>query len=77
MMKVETILRITREHEFGMARNAKESLCLLISRAVRSGDIDGLAELIGDDEKIIARTAINAYQNKNKTHHTEYNEEVA
>lgn len=77
MMKVETILRITREHEFGMARNAKESLCLLISRAVRSGDIDGLAELIGDDEKTMSRTAINAYQNKNKTHHTEYNEEVA
>lgn len=76
-MKIETILRITREYEFGMARNPKESLCLLISRAVRSGDIDGLAELIGDEEKTAARTAISTYQNKNKANHAEYNEEVA
>lgn len=63
-MKIETVLKITREWEFAMARNAKESLCVLISSAVRNGDVGRLAELI--DSGDVAERAIAAYKRINK-----------
>ena len=59
-MRIETVLKITREWEFAMARNAKESLCVLISSAVRNGDVERLAELT--DSRDVAERAIAAYK---------------
>lgn len=59
-MKVDTVLKITEEFQYGRARNIKESVKLLISKSVRYGDIDGLAEILGS--KKTATNAIKIYK---------------
>lgn len=63
-MKLETILKITDEYQYRMAKNSRESLCVLISNAVRRMDLENLTDLL--ESKEIAKTAIEAYHSKGK-----------
>lgn len=74
-VKIQTILKITDEWEFKMARNAKDSLCVFISGAVRSGNVESLADLI--DSRKMAVEAIEAYQARKSMDKSEQTEDVA
>lgn len=76
IMKVETILKVTKDFQFAMARNSKESLCVLISKSVRSGEVDGLAELIGSKENAEKAIALYVQKANSQTVH-EYNLGIA
>lgn len=65
-MKIETIMKITVDFQYIMARNSKEAVCVLISSAVRNGNIEDLSELI--DSKEITKKAIETYQHKSHKH---------
>lgn len=63
-MKAEIIVKVADGNRFTNGRNRKETLCVLISSAVRSGDISNLANLV--ESKTEAQRAIDLYRERSQ-----------
>lgn len=61
-MKAETIVKVAETHRFTNGGNRRDTVCMLISSAVRAGDLSNLADLI--DSPAEAQRAINLYREK-------------
>lgn len=61
-MKAETIVKVAESHRYTNSRTRRDTLCVLISSAVRSGDIANLTDLIASKSE--AQRAINLFREK-------------